>query len=318
MLLNRGDGTFKAPLKLLPEGGPRSPCVLDVDLDGKPDLAVADQIGGSVSIFRNLGDESFAVAVNIPVGPVPGSLRAAELDGNDGPDLVLLAGGGRVVIMARQDGSGFAEPRDLYSQANLSDLQLADLDGDRLQDIVLSEWEGDRIFVLRNLGRGEFAPALEFPTTHTPVQILPADLDADGASDLVVSGGSGVLTTMMNSHSGGLGMPQDYYVGRLSDEAFASADLDGDGDQDLVASLSTSMSVVVVENIGHGRFAAPATVQQEPDDRTGLLRGADLDGDGDVDLALVHGGVDRIQQISILLNRGSGAFAPGVEVPLPE
>jgi len=318
VVLNRGDGTFRAPLRLLPEGGPRPPCVLDADLDGKPDLAVANQLAGSVSIFRNLGDESFADAVNVPVGAAPRCLRAAELDGHDGPDLALLVGDDRVVLLAGQDG--FTKSTELYSQASLTDLGLADLDGDGLQDIVVSQWEGDRIFFLRNLDQGEFAPAQEFPTTHAPTQVLPVDLDADGASDLVVSGGSGVLTTMMNPHSGGLGASHDYYVGRLSGDAFAAADLDGDGDRDLAAALSTATSVVLVENLGEGRFAAPATVQRKPSERVGLLGAADLDGDGDPDLALTHLDVDRPQQMSILLllNRGSGVFTPGAEVPLLE
>jgi FG-GAP-like repeat/RTX calcium-binding nonapeptide repeat (4 copies) len=92
----------------------------------------------------------------------------------------------------------------------------------------------------------------------------------------------------------------------------AAADFDGDGDKDLVVSNSgydaavagkyEGNSLSILRNNGNGTFSAPVSIT------TGIgpftLPG-DLDGDGDIDLAVSHAEEDTI---SILLNDGTGNF----------
>jgi hypothetical protein len=91
-----------------------------------------------------------------------------------------------------------------------------------------------------------------------------------------------------------------------------AADLDGDGDQDLVvanpgfdsgvAGQFNGNSISILRNNGNGTFGSPVSIT------TGIgpfaLPG-DLDGDGDIDLAVSHAEEDTI---AILLNDGTGNF----------
>ncbi len=95
-LLNRatlfrrtGSGTFAAPQNYAVSGvNPEGIVALDLDVDGRIDIATADQDSDQVSALRNLGSLSFAAAVSLPVGTTPGPLVAIDLDGNGAPDLV--------------------------------------------------------------------------------------------------------------------------------------------------------------------------------------------------------------------------------------
>jgi hypothetical protein len=88
------------------------------------------------------------------------------------------------------------------------------------------------------------------------------------------------------------------------------ADLDGDGDLDLaVANVGTNYigSISILKNNGDGTF------QNRVDYATGLYSSsvfcANLDGDSDLDLAVVN---EESDNVSILKNNGNGTFEPAV------
>jgi hypothetical protein len=96
ILLGNGDGTFGAPLTLgLIEDLISGVVVADVDLDGKPDLAVTSG-GGRVLGYRGKGDGTFERALSAVTGG--GQMQAADLDRNDLPDLVSSLGDGFVAV----------------------------------------------------------------------------------------------------------------------------------------------------------------------------------------------------------------------------
>ncbi|MBI4585757.1 MAG: VCBS repeat-containing protein [Planctomycetes bacterium] len=92
----------------------------------------------------------------------------------------------------------------------------------------------------------------------------------------------------------------------------AVADLDGDGDQDLIAAYGldkpaenpATRSLSVFFNDGKGAFGEP--VNYDLGASPWGFVAADLDGDGDLDLAIAHWNLDGY---SILINEGGGAFA---------
>ena len=75
----RGDGAggFGAPTWAATGGAPRAPVVADLDADGRPDLAVADDAHATVSVLRNIGapapsgtlSEAFAAQAVGSTGP---------------------------------------------------------------------------------------------------------------------------------------------------------------------------------------------------------------------------------------------------------
>jgi hypothetical protein len=60
----------------------------DLDGDSKPDLAVANQVDGSVSVLPGTGTGSFGAATNFAAGAIPNSVAIADLTGDGMLDLV--------------------------------------------------------------------------------------------------------------------------------------------------------------------------------------------------------------------------------------
>jgi hypothetical protein len=85
-----------------------------------------------------------------------------------------------------------------------------------------------------------------------------------------------------------------------------SSDFNGDGDLDLAVANSGSNNVSVLLGNGAGDFVAAAGSPEATPPGASDLVAANLDADGDVDLAVA--GTD----VSILLNNGAGDFAPAL------
>ena len=139
------------------------------------------------------------------------------------------------------------------------------------------------------------------------------DLDADGLPDILA------CDAIRNRVAWIRQFPAGTYTERpIAEDIRAPAhveptDFDGDGDLDLlVASLGELFpsdlrigSVVVLENDGNQRFTSRVAAEGIP--RVADVRAGDLDGDGDLDLAVAAFGYDHGETLW-LENRGGWAF----------
>src|SRR5205814_2978146 len=94
ILRNKGNGAFAEPASSPVQGlgtSPDSIVAADLDGDGDPDLAVANQGSGNVTILRHLGSLHFKQTAFSPVAVVdtPTSIAAADIDGDHDEDLVV-------------------------------------------------------------------------------------------------------------------------------------------------------------------------------------------------------------------------------------
>lgn len=146
-----------------------------------------------------------------------------------------------------------------------------------------------------------------------PSGVVTADLDADGYPDLAVSNNynPGFISVLKNNGDGTFASRVDYWAG-ISTASVVAADLDADGDLDLAAANSSPLdnTVSVLKNNGDGTFASKI------DYPTGLMPwsvfAADLDNDGDQDLATAnYGWPDSL--VSMLKNNGDGTFSGHID-----
>ena len=87
VLINRGDGTFRAKRDYRAGNGPFSIAIGDVNGDGRRDLAVAVVSGNGVSVLLNKGNGTFLPRRDYRTGREPWSVAIADLTGDGKRDL---------------------------------------------------------------------------------------------------------------------------------------------------------------------------------------------------------------------------------------
>lgn len=91
VFLNTGSGSFD-PVVEYPVGGtnPGGIVVADLDVDGRPDVATANQDSADLSALPGLGGGAFGTSVDSPVGLTPEVVVTHDLDRNGSLDLVTV------------------------------------------------------------------------------------------------------------------------------------------------------------------------------------------------------------------------------------
>jgi hypothetical protein len=302
VLFNNGDGTF-ASHSVYPVGNnPKSIFAADLDRDGDMDLTTANPGSHNVSVLLNNGDGTFAPHSDYTVGGSgPSSVFSADLDGDGDLDLATSANTSAKILL--NNGDGTFGP---YTQYNMGpsaySIFASDLDTDGDFDLAIANINPPHeISVLLNNGDGSFGPETKYTVSDRPCSIFAADLDADGDLDLSTSSwASNNISVLLNNGNGTFAPHIPYPVGHHSDAIFA-ADLNGDFHLDLAIANSwfqTYQDISVLLNNGNGTFA-PYTAYPVGYNPKSVFA-ADLDNDGDLDLASANSGSDNV---SVLINQ---------------
>jgi FG-GAP-like repeat/IPT/TIG domain len=145
-------------------GGPEGLAVGDLDGDGRPDIALANNTDNTLSLFRNTsgsGTISFA-ATTQATGFGPAAVAIADLDGDGKPDVAGADAGTTLVSVHRNTSTigsiSLVTNVDYPVGASPLSLALADLDGNGTPDIANLNNGGHNITVLLN--QSPSAPAI--------------------------------------------------------------------------------------------------------------------------------------------------------------
>jgi hypothetical protein len=317
VLLNDGDGTFAPQFVYAVGDQPRSIFSADIDGDGDLDLATANATSDDISVLMNNGDGSFGPYSAYPVGDSPWSVFSADLDG-DG-DLDLAAGNydsDNISVLLNlhhpQIVSTVPEQNELNIPVSTDISVTFDVDLD-------AATVNDSTFVVNARSTGLHAGTISYDSlTRTAIFSPAMNFDEGEVVSITLTTGiqSSYGTPLENAYvwsftsavddGSGVFASQVTYATANGPHSVFAADLDGDGDLDLATANNVYGSQVsVLTNNGDGTFGAPA-VYGAVDAHSNSVFAADLDGDGDLDLATAN--ISR-SQVSILLNNGDGTFA---------
>ena len=81
--------TFTGPTNFAVGDGPNSVAAGDFNGDGDPDLAVANEFAGNVSVLLGDVGGSFSAATNIATGGFPFAVAVGDFNGDGDPDLAV-------------------------------------------------------------------------------------------------------------------------------------------------------------------------------------------------------------------------------------
>ncbi|MGI8772289.1 MAG: FG-GAP-like repeat-containing protein [Acidobacteriaceae bacterium] len=217
--LGNGDGTFSPSnitftpfgssvwrVALVPFHGP-----------GKPlDLIVANFVGSNpaardpyVGLLPGNGDGTFGASVRVDSGHSINAIRADDFNHDGKPDLTLISTydansqpplpGGVLLYAGNGDGT-FASPITLAVDSGFQDGVFADVNGDGISDLLLSNQDGGQsyagISVLLGTGNGTFAAPLNyFSIPGSP--LLVGNFLGDNVPSIITPG-SGASALLMN------------------------------------------------------------------------------------------------------------------------
>jgi hypothetical protein len=244
----------------------------------------------------------------LQIGSASRSVTSADLDGDGDVDLATADEASNTISVLRNNGDAtFAPAIQVVTIMQPQAVIAVDVDADGAIDLVVAHpiLGGGELVVFRNLGGASFGAGIPYPIGFGPYGLSSADLDGDGDVDLVVACYlSNSIFTFANQGNGTFTSLGQFPCGALP-TALATADLDGDGDVDVVTvSNQAATTVRVLMNSGNGTFP---TVVGYSSMWSGGLEGvvcADLDSDGDSDLAVSGPG-----WVTVFRNQGNGTLA---------
>jgi hypothetical protein len=208
---------------------------------------------------------------------------------------------------AYTNGLAFTDPEEFPLDSQVSQLRVADLDGDGLNDLIVVNNARSKINLLYNqtgqtnlaarakAGRkrelNELPPDARFrlesiASEKRIASLVVADLNGDGRPDIAYYGEPKELIVLYNLGAGGWSAPKRWPLedGQLSANALCTGDLNGDGREDLVL-LAENCVYFLPQKADH-TLGEPERIPF-----SGVVKSVqvvDLDGDGRRDLLLLN------------------------------
>src|SRR5437016_2091315 len=273
--------------------------VADLNGDGRPDIAYYGEPKELV-VQYNQGTNGWSTPKRWPIedGQLsPNALGAGDLNGDGRTDLVLLAEN-HIYFLPQKEDHSLGEPEKIPFSGLVKSVQIVDIDGDGLNDLLLVNWEDRNPFRFRLKKQGgELGPETYFP--------LPA-IRSYWADNLEANRKTQIITIAQNSGRAQISefvrKPAESLSGcfvkgqfqllplNKTDKARRGllwADVNGDGLPDLLVAEPESGQISLFLQQQDGSLAAPKifpTLAGVSD-----LGVADWDGNGKPEIFLLSG-----------------------------
>ncbi len=309
---------------------PRRISIGDLDGDGKSDLAVANHIGQTISVFKSTstsGTISFSPKVDYTPGGAPSCVTIGDLDGDGKPELVTANNNSNDNVSVFKNTStigavSFAARVDFIAGTYPYLVSIGDLDGDGKPDLAVVNYSNNTVSILRNTTSGgiiSFAAKVDYITGSSPNSISIGDLDGDGKPDLSIANrSSNTVSVLKNLSTNGTisFAPKVDYITGTSPCGASIADLDGDGKFDLIIPNLGSNTLSIFRNTSiSGTISFASKVDFSGGAGSSNISTGDLNGDGKPDIAVTNYNANSISIFKNTSTIGAISFSPKTDFP---
>ena len=320
ILYNEGAGSFGSPRTVNSGDAVESGTALglgDLNRDGRLDFALLE--ANEVLIVTQLEDGKLSEPERLPhTAANPRMLKAVDLDGDGGDDLVILDGGTEDPIRVRfSTEGGKLGPEQRFSIESPRAIAFGQLDGKKGAELLTVEAQSGRARVLTldetdagetgKKGRLIYYPLP--PGNERGRSLAIGDLDGDKKTDVVVTDPSNARFLVYRQGPGGLGTSQSF-PGLVGGRTVRAADLDGDGKSEVYV-LSEQEKQIGRSTLDDGRltFPTPLPISGQPV----ALDVANLGGDPAPEIVYVARTKPKgpdVYELRALTREKSGTFLP--------
>ncbi len=285
---------------------PYSMVTADLDGDGRQDVVFTASTG-SLCVYPNNstpGAIAFGTRQDYTTATDPFSVAVGDIDGDGKPDIVVANFLSNSISIYRNISTvgsiAFAARVDLTTALAPHTVAIADLDGDGLPDLAVTDAFSSAVSLFRNQsspGTLSFATRVDIATgPDEPSGLAIGDLDADGKPDLVVTYDNfnevtqatvsfSLLRNTSTPGSFAFSAPSNYGTGNTFNPTIG--DLNGDGKPDLAIPTSNNY-VYVYPNTSSPRTVEVGAPGKYYDLGSYAIAISDLDGDNLPDMAVAN------------------------------
>jgi hypothetical protein len=187
--------SFAAKVDYTTGQGPVSISIVDLDGDGKPELAVASVVG-IVSVFKNTSTNTISFIPNLYLTAETGlcGVSIGDLDGDGKLDLAVINAVANTVSVylntSTSTAISFAAKVDYVTGTDPASVSIGDLNGDGKPDLAVTNDGSNTVSVYRNTstsGTVSFVDKVDYTTGARPAIVSIGDLNGDGKPDLAVA-----------------------------------------------------------------------------------------------------------------------------------
>lgn len=235
----------------------------DLNGDGKPELIASNKGNGILSIFENnssLGSISFQpTPLTIAVSGANHSygLDMADLNQDGKVDICLSANQENKIYILENTSTGssieFANQQIITTDYGLIDLKLADLNGDGLPDLAVSNIAQSAVYLWPNASTGStitFGTLVKAPTDMNPWGLDVADMNGDGKIELIVGHLQAQSVAVLENTGTANSLSFNKHSLALSTKTrnLRAVDITADGKADIVFAGTSSSQIGIIRN----------------------------------------------------------------------
>lgn len=170
----------------------------DVNSDGIADIVTTNTESNNATVLLADGKGGFREAAGSPFacGDNPFGIAIGDLNGDGKPDLAIINSpssmaegrGKNGMTVLINDGTGkfvMLQGSPFSAGQNPNRIAIGDVNGDGFNDIVTSDYEGNRIYLFI-MGKAHSLASVAIATGRHPKGVAVADLNGDGKGEIVV------------------------------------------------------------------------------------------------------------------------------------